>query len=240
MRRLAGTERRSRGSDGEATRRDGETVAHPAGGTFFVPTAVSSNMSESEVRVVAIVGSLREQSYTRRAAAHALEAATDAGAETELLDLRSFDLPTFDADVDRESAGDAEALAAAVRDADAVVLATPVYHGSYSSPLKTALDYCGFEEFEDKTVGLLAVSGGAFPITALDHLRSVCRALNAWVLPHEAAVPRSSAAFEDGGFADGDTAERVATLGRRTVQYARIEPDPDSFESGQNVGARGK
>jgi len=28
-----------------------------------------------------------------------------------------------------------------------------MYHGSYSSTLKTALDYCGFEEFEDKTVG---------------------------------------------------------------------------------------
>jgi hypothetical protein len=29
----------------------------------------------------------------------------------------------------------------------------------------------------------------------------------------------------------------VATLGRRAVQYANIEPDPHSFESEENVGA---
>jgi NAD(P)H-dependent FMN reductase len=111
-----------------------------------------------------------------------------------------------------------------------------MYHGSYSGVLKNALDHCGFDEFEGKTVGLLGVAGGAFPITALEHLRSVCRALDAWVLPHQAAVPRASSAFEGGAFVDDGIEERVATLGRRVVEYARIEPDPSTFESGQNVG----
>ena len=77
-------------------------------------------------------------------------------------------------------------------------------------------------------------------MTALEHMRSVCRALNAWVIPHEAAIPSSHAAVEDGSFVDPDLEERVATLGRRAVQYATIEPDPDSFQSDQNVGAEGK
>ena len=197
-------------------------------------------MTSTETHVVGISGSRREGSYTRVALDHALTAASTAGASMELLDLKEFALPAFDPDRDRGSSGDADALATAVRTADAVVLASPVYHGSYSSPLKTALDYCGFEEFEDKTVGLLAVAGGAFPVVALDHMRAVCRALNAWVLPHEVAIPRSSSAFEDGTFVDDDLENRVGTLGRRVVQYADIEPDPDSFESGHNVGARGK
>jgi NAD(P)H-dependent FMN reductase len=112
-----------------------------------------------------------------------------------------------------------------------------MYHGSYSSVLKTALDYSGFDEFEHTTVGLLAVSGGSFPITALDHLRSVCRALDAWVLPHEAAVPNASRRIEAGAFVEEDLRERVEVLGRRVVQYATIEPDPRTFESDQNVGA---
>jgi NAD(P)H-dependent FMN reductase len=203
-------------------------------------TLAAIDRSMSDVHVVGICGSLRAESCTRIALERALEAAADAGAETALIDLRTLDLPVFDADRPREEAGDAAALAASVREADSIILASPVYHGSYASPLKTALDYCGFDEFAEKTVGLLAVSGGAFPITALEHLRSVCRALNAWVVPHEAAVPRSSAAFENGSFVDASLENRVATLGRQMVQYAAIEPDPDSFESDQNVGARGK
>jgi len=184
--------------------------------------------------VVAISGSLRERSYTRLALRRALDAAETAGADAELLDLRAFDLPPLDPDADDQ--GDSAAFARHVREADAVLLGTPVYHGSYSGVLKNALDHCGFDEFEGKTVGLLGVAGGAFPITALEHLRSVCRALDAWVLPHQAAIPRASAAFADGTFADERLEARVVTLGRRVVEYANIEPDPGTFESDQNVG----
>jgi NAD(P)H-dependent FMN reductase len=107
--------------------------------------------------------------------------------------------------------------------------------------LKNALDYCGFDEVEEKTVGLLAVAGGSFPVTALDHLRSVCRALNCWVVPHQAAIPQAykHVRYEDGEgrIADEKLDERVRVLGRRVVQYATIEPDPSTFEADENVGA---
>jgi NAD(P)H-dependent FMN reductase len=188
-----------------------------------------------DVHVVAVTGSLRDASHTRTSLRHALRAAEGRGATTELLDLRAFDLPPLDPDVDGR--GDGERFAARVRAADSVLLGTPVYHGSYSGVLKNALDYCGFDEFDETTVGLLAVAGGSFPVTALDHLRSVCRALNAWVLPHQAAVPRVSSALADGEFVDEDLADRVRTLGVRVVEYARIEPDPRTPEACENRGA---
>ncbi len=194
-------------------------------------------MNDDTVHVVAVSGSLRDESYTRPALGHALEAAESVGASTELIDLRDLDLPPFDADDD--AAGDAPTLTRRVRAADSILLGTPMYHGSYSSVLKTALDYCGFDEFENKTVGLLAVAGGNFPIAALDHLRVVCRALDAWVLPHQAAIPNASRRFEGRELVDEDLRQRVETLGVRAVQFAGIEPDPMSFESIENVGAGG-
>jgi len=186
-------------------------------------------------QVAAICGSLRDESYTRLALQHALESAENHGASATMIDLRNYDLPVFDADL--RDAGDAKQLRAEVRAADSVLLGSPMYHGSYSAPIKNALDYCGFDEFEDTTVGLLAVSGGSFPSPTLDHLRLACRALDAWVLPHQAAIPSARKEFEDGEFINEKLADRVAVLGQRAVEYANIEPDPASFESEQNVGA---
>jgi NAD(P)H-dependent FMN reductase len=192
-------------------------------------------MATQDTHVAGVAGSLRNGSVTRRAVDHALKAAQRAGGTATGIDLRDYDLPVFDPD--DEDAGDAERLRETVREADSVILGTPMYHGSYSAPLKNVLDYCGFDEFEDTTVGLLAVSGGRFPVTALEHLRSVCRALDAWVIPHQAALPSSYDVFEDGEFVDESLEERVYTLGHEAVGYAHIEADPASFESAENVGA---
>ncbi|MCU4799164.1 NAD(P)H-dependent oxidoreductase [Halobacteria archaeon HArc-gm2] len=189
----------------------------------------------TETHVVALCGSLRDDSHTRKALQIALDAAEELGATTKLLDLREWDLPVLDPD--DEDAGDGEAFREAVQAADSILLGTPVYHGSYSAPLKNALDYCGFDEFEKKTVGLLCVAGGSFPITALDHLRSVCRSLDCWVIPHQAAIPRASSAFRGEELVDDSVRRRVTTLGKEAVQYAGITPDPASMESEENVGA---
>ena len=189
----------------------------------------------SDTHVAAVCGSLREGSYSRTALRRALDEAENAGASVDLVDLREFDLPVFDPDVDDQ--GDATELTERIRRADSVLLGTPVYHGSYSSALKNALDYCGFDEFENTTVGLLCVAGGSFPVTSLDHLRSVCRALNAWVIPHQVALPRARDKFDETELIDEGDADRVRTLGRRAVEYADIEPDPPCIESTENIGA---
>jgi hypothetical protein len=73
-------------------------------------------------------------------------------------------------------------------------------------------------------------------------MRIVARAVNAWVLPHQVAIPNARTRFEERAdgtvhLADESYAERVDTLGHRLVEYANIEPDPPTLESEQNVGA---
>lgn len=172
------------------------------------------------IEVVAVCGSLAAESVTRVALREALQAAQTEGAQTTLVDLREFTLPTFDAD--NQDAGDAPEVRNRLQRADAILLGTPMYHGSFSSPLKTALDYSGFEEFENTTVGLLAVSGGSFPTPALEHLRSVMRAFDAWPLPLDVAIPNSRDQVVDASLVDDSLSDRVRRLGTEVVQYADV------------------
>lgn len=174
--------------------------------------------------VVAVCGSLAADSVTRVALQETLAAARADGAQTTLIDLREYHLPTFNSD--KQDAGDASELRRHLRKADAIVLGTPMYHGSFSSPLKTALDYSGFDEFEDKTVGLVAVSGGSFPTPALEHLRAVVRAFDAWPLPLDVAIPDSDTQVEDATLVDESIHERIQQLGTELVEYANVADHP--------------
>ncbi|WP_290810804.1 NADPH-dependent FMN reductase [Halovivax sp.] len=179
--------------------------------------------------VLAVSGSLREASYTRTALRYVLAAADDAGAETRLLDLREYELPVYDPDADEQ--GDEAEVKRLVREADAVALGTPVYHGSFSGALKNFHDYCGWDEYEDTTVGLLATAGGGSYGSTLEHLRMTVRGVHGWVLPHQVGIRKASdrfvsdpAAIDGRAFRDPDLEERVETLGSQLAEYAFIEP----------------
>lgn len=187
-----------------------------------------------EPRVVAVCGSLRDSSRTRTALREALTAAEEAGATTELVDLREYELPSLNAAAD---VPDAEALRETVDRADAVLLGTPNYHGSYSGALKNALDHCGRDEFEGTTVGLLEVAGGQFPGTALVHLRTVCRTLRAWTLPTEVRIPESHVTVDGDGIGDSDVAARTHRLGRELAAYAGVSAYPETVRETRGLAA---
>src|ERR1035438_2443 len=154
-----------------------------------------------EVRVVGICGSLRKKSYTRLALKLALRGAEEAGAVSKLIDLRDYQLVFCDGgDSGDRLPKDVERLCEEVKRAQGILLATPEYHGGYSGVLKNALDLMGFDEFEGKMIGLVGVSGGNMgAFDALSALRSVGRALHAWVVPEQAAVTNVDEVFDDKG-----------------------------------------
>jgi len=198
---------------------------------------------ERDTHVVAICGSRRDASRTRVALREALDAAADAGATTELVDLREYDLPPLDPDA--PTPADVESLSETVEAADAVILGTPNYHGSYAGHLKNALDHLGRDEFGGKLVGLLEVAGGSYPKPALAHLRAVCRTLNAWTHPLEVGIPNASSTVGHDGIADESVADRVRELGREVAEYAGVEEYPDlaarrSEPAGPVAGAPGE
>ncbi len=179
--------------------------------------------ARAPIRVVGICGSIRPGSYTRAALALALAGAADNGAQTELIDLRHYQLIFCDGKDDESNyPADVAKLRAAVRPAQGIILATPEYHGGYSGVLKNALDLMGFEEFEGKMLGLVGVSGGRMGAVGPMHaLRDVGRALHAWVIPEQASVAQAWEVFDDQGHCrQPDIEKRLREVGRQVARFA--------------------
>lgn len=173
--------------------------------------------------VVALCGSLRQGSTTHAALTIALAGAKEAGAEVELLDLSKYQLIFHGAVADEsEYPSDVFKLKEKVKRAHGILLGTPEYHGSFSGVLKNALDLMWFEEFENKVVGLIGVSGGRMGAgNALSMLRTVGATLRALVIPNDVSIAQASEAFdENGNLHDPELTARVKAVGRQVTQYA--------------------
>jgi len=169
--------------------------------------------------VVGVSGSRRDGSHTLKTIREILHAAETVGARTDCIDLGSVDLPLYHPD--RDDQGESARLTELVRDADAVVLGSPVYHGSYSSTFRNFHDYCSSDEFEDTAVALVAVAGGSTYTATLDHMRSTVRGVHGNVIPEQLGVPSASSKFENGELVDDALAERVTDLADALVTHAR-------------------
>ncbi len=182
--------------------------------------------SDQSIYVVAICGSLREGSSTYAALQIALSGARDAGAEVELLRLSEYEL-VFQGSVTNEVDYPAGVfkLREKVKRAHGIILGSPEYHGSFSGVLKSALDLMGFDEFENKVIGLIGVSGGRKgAVNALSMLRTVGTAMRAWVVPKDASIPNASQAFDtNGNLHDSELAARVKAVGKQVTQFAALQ-----------------
>jgi NAD(P)H-dependent FMN reductase len=185
----------------------------------------------THLSVVAVCGSLRDASYTRTALNYALDAAADAGATTTLIDLNTAAVPMYDPDTDDQGVSE---LLTTVENADAVLLGSPVYHGSLSGSLKNFHDHCGWDEYEDTVVGLVATAGGGSYATTLDHMRATVRGVHGHAVPEQVGIRNASSKFspdptaiDDRAITDPDIEDRLRDLGTAIVRDAqRFTTDP--------------
>ena len=121
----------------------------------------------SETKVLALVGSLRAASINRQIAELATEVAPDGIVVTIFEGLG--DLPFYNEEIDDVMNAEAPALApvaalrAAAAEADAALVVTPEYNGSYPAVLKNAIDWLSRPFGDGALKGKpLAVIGGSF------------------------------------------------------------------------------
>ena len=176
-------------------------------------------MSDRPARVLLLTGSLRRPSYTAGLAHGIADALAHQGCKPSLFDPRLDALPMADAayhkDPTRHPNPGVQRLVTAASGADALVLATPVYHNGPSGVLKNLLDHLAFDQFAYKPVGL-ASHGGNRTTQAVEQMRLWTRGL----LGHATAVQVCTAREDFAEPGDADPEVTAAGMRQRIDRFA--------------------
>ena len=180
-------------------------------------------------RIIAFAGSTRKGSYNKKLVRIASTAASKAGADVEVIDLKDYPLPLFDEDVEKEGGlpENAAKLKKLFIAADGFLVASPEYNSSITAVLKNAIDWisrpvpgeAGLAGFMGKTAVLMAASPGGFGgLRGLVTVRSLLGNIGVTVLPDQVCVAKAYEAFNgDDTLKDAAQQASIEALGTKLV-----------------------
>ena len=115
-------------------------MANAVCGVWWLNAITSKGTEMADVKVLALVGSLRAASINRQLAELAAETAPD-GVSVTVFDGLG-ELPFYNEDIDNDDVpASVVALRSAAAEADAALVVTPEYNGSIPGVLKNAIDW---------------------------------------------------------------------------------------------------
>ena len=193
-------------------------------GGGFVSDQTTASSKARVYTVVGFAGSLRRGSYNRALLRAAIELAPDAlHIETRELDS----VPLYNADV--EAAGvppSVEELRAAIRQADALLIATPEYNHGVPGVLKNAIDWLSRPPRGSALNGKVAAIMGASPgmtgtARSQSQLRQAFVFTNTYaLLQPEVLVARAHEKFDaDGRLVDQATRDFLGTFLQQFAEF---------------------
>jgi FMN reductase len=155
-------------------------------------------------------------SNSRRMGRLAFRRLEKANLECAWLDISELDLPVCDADTCYAQPS-AQQVSKAIKVADGILVATPVYNYDVSAAAKNLVELTG-SAWEDKVVGFLCAAGGmssymsvmAFASSLMLDFRSV-------IIPR--FVYATGRAFEGGQLKDKEVGERINELADELVRF---------------------
>ncbi|MBG83182.1 MAG: NADPH-dependent FMN reductase [Phycisphaerae bacterium] len=157
-------------------------------------------------RILAFSGSIRRDSLNQKLIEIASEDVREAGGEITVINLKDYQMPVFNQDLEDEG-GLPDAvlqLKDVFRDHQGLLIASPEYNGSLTAVLKNTIDWLtrpqeGFPPldcFSGKIAAILATSpGGRGGLMGLSHLRAILTHIKTIVIPHQVAVPNAHQAI---------------------------------------------
>ena len=154
--------------------------------------------SPTGIRIVIVNGSARPGNYTAMASALVANEFRKIGYAVDVVNPAELNLPLPGTQANHPAATHLQSL---IKEAAAVVLATPEYHGSFSSVIKLAIENMGFPSaLSCKPVALLGVAAGAIgAIKSLESLRGIVSHVGGLALPMPVSVANVQKVFDPQG-----------------------------------------
>jgi len=171
------------------------------------------------MRFLVIPGSLRKDSFNRKLAALAVEAIRAHGHDADHIDMRDFEMPLYDGDLETEQGlpKGAVELRARMAAVQGIVLASPEYNNGVPGMMKNAIDWVSRgkdQPMKGKIVALMSASPGPYGgARALLAWRPSFRLNGATIISPELAVTFAGKAFTpEGKFVEESHGKQLNTV----------------------------
>jgi len=158
-----------------------------------------------------LAGSSRKNSLNKKLAKRAAQIAEDGGQTSTYIDLKDFEMPLYDGDLESETGlpENAKKLKTLFAEHDGFFIASPEYNSSMTPLLTNVLDWISrphekdeppLVAFKGKVAALGAVSpGGLGGLRGLVPLRMMLGNIGVFVVPSQIAVGNGYDAFDQNG-----------------------------------------
>ena len=180
-------------------------------------------------RLIAIVGSVTPPGRLLNATRWLLDSARASRQELEieLINLADKKVAFADGRPPEQYKDDTAGIIASVRAADSVIIASPVYRGSFTGALKNLLDHLPLESLAGKPVGIIAMGATQHHFLGVDwHLRDVLAWFGALLVP--TSVYLASSDFVDGQL--GESAKQdLKDLADAIIKLKEVAPTTGTF-----------
>ena len=181
--------------------------------------------NNGKIRVLGFAGSLRKDSFNK-ALINTAKAYAPEGIEVEVIDLKG--IPLYDQDEERNMPQSVVAFKSKIKEADAILIATPEYNRSIPGVLKNAIDWAsrpyGQNSFDDKPIATIGATGGQLigTFAAQAHLRQIFSFLNAHPLERpQLYIAGASEKIENGLVVDEPTRDLIVDMLKSLAAWAR-------------------
>lgn len=182
------------------------------------------------LKILAFAGSTRTESFNKKLVKVAAAGAKEAGADVTIIDLRDFQMPLYDEDLEKKEglSPNTRKLKELMLSNHGFLISSPEYNSSISGVLKNTIDWTsrqGDDEspmscFKDKVAGIMSASpGGLGGLRGLVHVRAILENMGVLVIPTQVAISKAHEAFNlDGTMKDQKQEQQVKNIGANLAQ----------------------